>query len=263
MVSDPVVSVNGINLSSIDTLPLIIIVSEPIGSTSSLQLNRSDQLNPSPPPSHEIAQVSTGGFPIIESITPVQSLFIVPVVLLMVPEMLPELLMVPELTMVPEKLLMVPVLLMVPPALLLMVPWLLMWLELSMMPLESLLMVAPLPLLSDPLFDIVMVPALLMVLLPPLPMVPPILLMVPKLEMVLPELVISVPEPCDNVMVPVAKLVRVAPLELRRPKPPVGDIAMSPELLMVPPLKLLMVPELLIWPLVVISMVPVAVFVRV
>jgi len=65
------------------------------------------------------------------------------------------------------------------------------------------------------------------------------------------------------VMVPVAELLMVAPLLLAMPKPSELDTVMMPELLMVPPLKLLRVPKMSIWPLVVISMVPVAVFVRV
>ena len=67
----------------------------------------------------------------------------------------------------------------------------------------------------------------------------------------------------DIVMVPVAKLLRVAPLALAMPKPLPGlNIAMSPELLMVPPL-LSMVPRMSICPLDVTSMVPVAKFCRV
>ncbi len=71
------------------------------------------------------------------------------------------------------------------------------------------------------------------------------------------------PPPADNVMIPVAKLLMVAPLPLLMPvAKPVGDIVMVPELLMVPPL-LSMVPKMSIWPLDVTSMVPVAKFTRV
>jgi len=130
-----VVSVNEISSVTI-TDPSMMISSEPIGSTSLLQLNGSDQVSPSPPSSQIPfgVQTSTGGFPKIGPlITPVQSLFIVPVVLLMpvLPALLvmvPELLMVSKLLMVPPALLiMVPELLMVPPAdEMLMVPVLLM-----------------------------------------------------------------------------------------------------------------------------------------
>jgi len=65
------------------------------------------------------------------------------------------------------------------------------------------------------------------------------------------------------VMVPVAELLMVAPLLLAMPKPSELDTVMMPELLMVPPEKLLRVPKMSIWPLVVISMVPVAVFSRI
>jgi len=84
----------------------------------------------------------------------------------------------------------------------------------------------------------------------------PVLVMLPVLEM-LPLF--------DNVMVPVAKLLMVAVDALdKMPPPPVFDIAMSPELemvpvltmpvlpefdnVMVPPALLLMVPELLLMP---------------
>jgi len=88
----------------------------------------------------------------------------------------PELLMVPELEMRPE-------LLMVPPMLLLMVPPVLpILLELSMRPPELLLMI-PLVLLSDPLFDIVMVPELLRMAW--LDKTSPMMLIVPELLMVL------------------------------------------------------------------------------
>jgi len=117
-----VVSVNETSSVTV-TVPSMIISSEPIGSTSSLQFCGFDQRSSAPSPSHEIIQVSTGWFPIIGPlITPVQSLFIVPVVLLMpvLPALLvrmPELLMVSKLSMMPPALLvMVPELLMVPPA---------------------------------------------------------------------------------------------------------------------------------------------------
>jgi len=102
MVSVPVESVNGIFSVTI-TDPSMMISSEPIGGTSSLQFCGFVQRPSAPSPSHEIVQSSTGWFPIIEPvITPVQSLFIVPMVLLMVPDvlsMVPELLMVPSLSM--------------------------------------------------------------------------------------------------------------------------------------------------------------------
>jgi len=80
--------------------------------------------------------------------------------------------------------------------------------------------------------------------------------------MVAPALLMMVPPVFDIVMIPVARLLRVAPLKLEMPKPTVVDIAMPPELLMVPP-SLLMVPRVLIWPPDDISMVPVALFFRV
>jgi len=97
MVSVPVVSVNETSSVTV-TVPSMMISSEPIGSTPSLQLFRSDH-TPVGPPTHEIVQVSTGWFPeIVPVITPAQSLFIVPEVLKRVVEML----MVPELLMMPE-----------------------------------------------------------------------------------------------------------------------------------------------------------------
>jgi len=133
IVKVPVVSVNGI-FSVTVTNPSMIISSEPIGSTSSLQLSGSDQTSAAPSPSHEITQVSTGWFPVIglPIITPLQSLFIVPLLLSMVPDVL---------SMVPE-LLIVPILKMPKPAVfdIVMRP------ELSMIPPESLLMpILPLP----------------------------------------------------------------------------------------------------------------------
>ena len=78
----------------------------------------------------------------------------------------------------------------------------------------------------------------------------------------LPRLMMAVPLVFDIVMIPVARLLKVAPRLLRMPKPTVVDIAMPPELLMVPPW-LLMVPRVLIWPPDDISMVPPALFDRV
>jgi len=133
MVSVPVVRVNGIS-SVTSTDPSMMILSEPIGSTSSLQLNRSDQFNPSPPPSHEIVQVSTGWVPETEPIiTPLQSLFIVPLLLSMVPDVM---------SMVPELLMMLPLLMKMPlpPEFdIVMSP------ELLMVPPEKLLMPLPMP----------------------------------------------------------------------------------------------------------------------
>jgi len=95
----------------------MIISSEPIGSTSLLQLVGLDQRpSPASPSQIPLGQTFTGWFPVIAPlITPVQTLFIVPMGLLMVPELLivTKLLMVPSLLKVP-KLLMVPKLLLVP-----------------------------------------------------------------------------------------------------------------------------------------------------
>ena len=57
MVSVPVVSVNGISSVTI-TFPSMTILSEPVGSTSLLQLNRSDHTPPGPP--SQIPLGSTG-----------------------------------------------------------------------------------------------------------------------------------------------------------------------------------------------------------
>jgi len=98
------------------------------------------------------------------------------------PGMVSDIVMEPELSMVPE-LEMRPELLMVPPERLLMVPPVLpILLELSMRPPELLLMI-PLVLLSDPLFDIVMMPEFWRMTW--LEKVPPMMLMVPELLMVL------------------------------------------------------------------------------
>jgi len=95
------VSVNGI-FSVTVIPPSMIISSEPVGSTPLLQLFRSDQSPVAPPSQTPFGlQTSTGWFPVIVPVvTPVQSLFIVPMALSMVPDMLlmePELLMVPGL----------------------------------------------------------------------------------------------------------------------------------------------------------------------
>jgi len=200
-------------------------------------------------------QTSTGRFPIIGPvITPVQSLFIVPVVLSIVPPtvlvMEPELLMVPVLLMVPELLLKMP-----PPELMLMVPALLMVPELEVlgavsdiviMPVAVLLMVPPelLPMPPPMAFDIVMMPELEMV--PPelLKMLPSVfdivrvpvevLLMVPELEMVVPEVLFDIVRVPELMMVPPPKLRRLV-----TPKPAGSNISISPELLMVPPLLLM------------------------
>jgi len=138
IVKVPVVSVNGI-FSETVTDPSMIILSEPIGSTSSLQLSGSDQTSAAPSPSHEIVQVSTGGVPETEPIiTPLQSLFIVPLLLMMVPDVM---------SMVPELLMMLPLLMKMPlPPVFdtVMVP------ELLMVPPEKLLM--PLPTPMGPVF---------------------------------------------------------------------------------------------------------------
>jgi len=147
IVSVPVVSVNGISSVTV-TIPSMVMVSEPAGRVSLLQLSGSDQFTPSPPPSQTTIEIqtSTDGFPsIIPLITPVQSLFIVPRLLLMVPDVL---LMVPELFIVP-------LLRMVLPGLMVMVPELLMVLS------GTLSMPRP------AVFDIVMMPVTKLSMVPP------------------------------------------------------------------------------------------------
>ena len=148
IVSVPVVSVNGISSVTV-TIPSMVMVSEPAGRVSLLQLSGSDQFTPSPPPSQTTIEIqtSTAGVPVIglPLITPVQSLFIVPRLLLMVPDVL---LMVPELFIVP-------LLRMVLPGLMVMVP------ELLMVLLGTLSMPRP------AVFDIVMVPVTKLSMVPP------------------------------------------------------------------------------------------------
>jgi len=186
IVKVPVVSVKGISSVTV-TDPSMMISSEPIGSTSSLQLSGSDQTSAAPSPSHEIIQVSTGWIPETEPIiTPVQSLFIVPEALPMVPDVLS---MVPELLMVPPLLLMVPWLMMPSPAGLFNI---VMVLELLMILKELMMM----PVLM-PVFDIVMMPGAELVMLLPLKMpVPPVfdIVMVPELEM---KLLLVMPLPAE------------------------------------------------------------------
>jgi len=59
MVSVPVVSVNGISSVTV-TFPSMIISSESVGRVSLLQLNRSDQVTPLPPPTQTPLAASAG-----------------------------------------------------------------------------------------------------------------------------------------------------------------------------------------------------------
>jgi len=85
IVSVPVVSVNGVSSVTI-TFPSMIISSEPVGRASLLQFDASDQTPVAPPSQTPLGQTLSGWFPVIETVvTPVQSLFIVPILLSMVP----------------------------------------------------------------------------------------------------------------------------------------------------------------------------------
>jgi len=221
IVSVPVVSVNGI-FSVTVTDPSMVILSRPPGSIPPLQFVVLDQFPVAPPTQTTIgAQTSTGWFPVIEPlVTPVQSLFIVPVLLMVPPAVL---LRVPASSSSP--LFMVPKLSMVPSALLVMVP------KLSMMP--------------PVVFDIVMVPELEKVLSVYMPtqllqVVELDTVMVPALEKV-PEMRMPSPPVFDIVMVPVAVLSMLELGWLLRPPlemVPEFDISMSPELVRVPELKM-------------------------
>jgi len=110
MVSDPVVSVNGI-FSVTVTFPSMVISSKPTGSIPPLQFAVLDQSPVAPPTQTTIeTQASTAGVPVIglPVITPLQSLFIVPLLLLMPMPAIFDIVMVPELLMMPPLLLKMP-----------------------------------------------------------------------------------------------------------------------------------------------------------